>query len=141
MHVEVDKVAGDREAYDMWYGEAGYQEYEAPEVPVHVDMDSLGVYETDPDRIRPLTEEELDSVACDAPEITLTLDHRYESSCRTTFRAENHRNFSVRELVKVVEKFEQDWRGCNGEDADAHHIYFEGFEGGENGVFSIFWGS
>ncbi|KAJ3025452.1 hypothetical protein HK097_006681 [Rhizophlyctis rosea] len=117
-----------------------------PDIPtgVYVDYEKVEIFERDHNRFRPLTNAEWDSIAYDAPEIKLgDFD---EDPYYQTFTAPNGRNFTVRELVQVVKKYEQGARNREFEDdyeweaikgIDNHHIHFEGLKGGRNGVWYI----
>jgi hypothetical protein len=121
-----------------------------PDIPtgVYVNYDKVEVLEREHNRFRPITDAEWNSIAYDAPEIKLSDSD--DSPFYQTFTAPNGKNFTVRELVQVVEKYEQGARNREFEDdyeweafdgIDNHHIYFEGLKGGKDGVWYIFWGS
>lgn len=89
--------------------------------------------------VRPLTEEELNSIALRQPSVTLQND----SGKQVTHRASNGAHFTVRELLNAVEETERklraetEWLGG----VDVHHIYFEGIEPIGPATFQILWGS
>lgn len=95
------------------------------------------VFEGDDER--PLTEEELASVAFDAPEIQL----RGDTGELVVHRAPNGRHFKVGDLIRAVEETERrtrantEWLGG----IDVHHIFFEGILPEQDGTWSLCWGS
>jgi len=116
---------------------------EGSEVEAHASIDFQNVKCSDPliRDIRPLYDEEWKSVAYHAPHITLVSD-----KCPAkTFKAPNGRNFSVMELLRVVEEWEQldrcraGWYGV----VDLSGTWFEGLHEreDEDGVWEIHWGS
>ncbi|KAJ3048900.1 hypothetical protein HK097_010108 [Rhizophlyctis rosea] len=108
---------------------------------IYIDASGVQIWQKGGGKLRSPTSEEWDSVALDAPEITFRSEA--EGEPKKTFRAANGKWFSVRELVGVVEKWEQedrvrsDWFGG----VDAHHIFFEGVEIGDDGFAFVAWGS
>ena len=100
------------------------------------------IYNSDTDERRPLTPEELDSVAFRGASIRL----RSEEGEAVSHAAPNGQFFTVRQLLAAVEETERqtrdqsEWLGG----VDVHHVYFEGIhpdEDGEEGVWQICWGS
>jgi hypothetical protein len=88
---------------------------------------------------RPLTAEELQRVAYHGSNIRL----RGESQQVTTHAAPNGKHFTVQELLNAVEESERQSRG-NSEwfgGVDVHHVFFEGLELADDGVWDIIWGS
>ncbi len=88
---------------------------------------------------RPLTEPERAIVVLEAPEIRL----RGESGDVMTHSAPDRSRFTVRDLLQAAEETERrtrpssQWLGG----VDVHHVFFEGIEQGDDGVWEICWGS
>jgi hypothetical protein len=100
------------------------------------------VFEDETGQFRPLTSQELDAVAFRGKTIKL----RSECSKNGTFvshDASNGEYFTVRQLIKAVEKTERqtrrqsEWLGG----VDVHHIFFEGIHRAKGDVWEIHWGS
>lgn len=97
------------------------------------------VYNCDTKGFRPLTPEELGAVAFRGSSIRL----RSEDGEAVSHEAPNGSYFTVRELLHAVEETERrtrsqsEWLGG----VDVHHVFFEGVEPGEDGVWEICWGS
>jgi hypothetical protein len=100
---------------------------------------ALTVYLRDQQAFRELTEEEWSRVALEAPSIRL----RGEADAVIEVPAPNGRSFTVRELAAAIEQAERasrgdsEWMGG----VDAHHVFFEGLELEDDGVYQIRWGS
>lgn len=90
--------------------------------------------------LRPLTEDELASVAFAAPQIEL---FNVDAGERVLHEAPNGQRFTVRDLICAVELTERrtrdssEWLGG----VDVHHIFFEGIALEEDGTWAICWGS
>ena len=88
--------------------------------------------------LRDATEEELNQLAFDQPEIEL---RSYGDA--VTHRAPNGASFTLRDLLSAIEETERrtrhqsEWFGG----IDAHHVFFEGLEREPDGVWQIGWGS
>lgn len=91
------------------------------------------------DESRPLTSEELESVAFDAAEIQL----RGDTGAVVAHRAPNGERFTVRDMIRAVEETELQTRGASEwlGGIDVHHIFFEGVLPERDGTWSICWGS
>jgi hypothetical protein len=91
------------------------------------------------DDFRPLTEEELERVVWQGPEIQLV----GESGGEVSHRAPNGESFTVRDVLAAVEETERqtressEWFGG----VDVHHIFFEGLEQEGDNRWQIVWGS
>lgn len=89
--------------------------------------------------LRPLTEDELASVAIVSPQLQL----RGDTGEAVPHEAPNGEHFTVRDLIRAVELTElrtrdrSEWLGG----VDVHHIYFEGIHLEADGTWSIGWGS
>jgi hypothetical protein len=94
---------------------------------------------TDDYDVRPLTEDELSSVAFIAPKIEL----RGDTGTPVVNEAPNGKHFTVRDLIEAVERTELATRGSSEwlGGIDVHHIYFEGILSEGDGTWSICWGS
>ena len=92
------------------------------------------------DAFRALTAGELDEVALTSREIRLKSD-RGEGVLQ--FAAPNGVHFTVRDLIAAIEKTERETRpkGKWFGGIDVHHVFFEGLSRGEDGTWSINWGS
>lgn len=88
---------------------------------------------------RPITPEELDSVAFRDNLIRL---RRYDGDT-VAHHAPNGSFFTVRDLLRAVEETERQTRDQSewDEGVDVHHIYFEGIHPRVDGVWVIYWGS
>jgi hypothetical protein len=90
--------------------------------------------------LRPLTDDELASVAFAAPRIEL---FNVDAGERVPHEAPNGEHFTVRDLIRAVELTERstresaEWLGG----VDVHHIFFEGIALEEDGTWAICWGS
>lgn len=97
------------------------------------------VFNRQTDTFRDLTDEERQSVAFQAPQITL----RGEGGGAVTHDAPNGEFFTVQALLNAVAATERqtrddsEWFGG----VDVHHVFFEGIVEGEDGVWEIYWGS
>ena len=97
----------------------------------------LGVF--DGNAQRELTAAELDSVALRESRVALS----GESGKELEYEAPNGEYFTVRDLIRAVERAEtalradSEWLGG----IDVHHIYFEGLEMTKPGHFQVMWGS
>jgi hypothetical protein len=97
------------------------------------------VFNRDTKAFRALTPQELDAVAFRGSFIRL----RSEGGDVVRHDAPNGSLFTVRELLQAVEETERrtrsrsEWLGG----VDVHHVFFEGIEPGEDGVWEICWGS
>lgn len=97
----------------------------------------LGVF--DGNAQRELTAAELDSVALRESRVALS----GESGKELEYDAPNGEYFTVRDLIRAVERAEtalradSEWLGG----IDVHHIYFEGLEMTKPGHFQVMWGS
>jgi hypothetical protein len=97
------------------------------------------VYNPDTEEFRPLTPAELDSVAFRGRSIKL----QSEDGEVVAHDAPSGSHFTVRELLRAVEETERrtrahsEWLGG----IDVHHVFFEGIEPGEDGVWEVCWGS
>jgi hypothetical protein len=91
------------------------------------------------DPFRDLTSKELEAIAWDAPEITLTS----EAGGAVSHTAPNKTNFTVADLLETIRQHElqtrgqTDWFGG----VDVHHIFFEGLHPQKDGTWRIYWGS
>lgn len=104
------------------------------------------VYQPDNDHepFRPLTEEELGLVVLDEETIRVN-----SFACLpgpgaiVEHRAPNGKNFTIRDMIAVVEETERQTRGDTEwfGGIDVHHIFFEGMKKGEDGVWTLQWGS
>jgi hypothetical protein len=105
---------------------------------VRVDFE-LEVFEDDD--ARPLTEEEWSRVVVRAPRIKMVNLDTPETVVETP--APHGGVFTVRDLQHAVARSEHvsreggDWMGG----VDVHHVYFEGIEPEDGGVWAIAWGS
>jgi hypothetical protein len=88
---------------------------------------------------RPLTPEELDSVAFRGAAIRL----RSDDGEVITHDAPDGQFFTVRQLLKAVEETERQTRGRSEwfGGIDVHHVFFEGIHRAKDGVWDIHWGS
>jgi hypothetical protein len=97
------------------------------------------VYNSDTGEFRPLTPAELGAVAFRGSSIRL----RSEDGEVVSHDAPNGSYFTVGELLRAVEETERrtraqtEWLGG----VDVHHVFLEGIEPGEDGVWEICWGS
>jgi hypothetical protein len=97
------------------------------------------VFNRDTKEFRPLTPEELDSVAFRGSSIRLLS----ENGEVVSHDAPDGSYFTVRELLKAVEETERqtrarsEWLGG----IDVHHVFFEGIHSDDGGIWEIFWGS
>lgn len=99
------------------------------------------VFNDETETFRPLTPEELDSVAFRGASIRL----RSEEGEAISHAAPNGQFFTVRQLLHAVEETERqtrdqsEWLGG----VDVHHVFFEGIhqEDEEDDVWEIYWGS
>ena len=97
------------------------------------------VFNRKTEEFRPLTAEELDSVAFRGKSIQL----RSEDGEVVSHDAPNGKHFTVRELLRAVEETERqtrsqsEWLGG----VDVHHVFFEGIHNEDGDVWEIFWGS
>ncbi|OWK38522.1 hypothetical protein [Fimbriiglobus ruber] len=97
------------------------------------------VFNRDTEDFRPLTPDELESVAFRGRSIQL----RSEDGEAVSHDAPNGSFFTVRELLQAVEETERrtraqsEWFGG----IDVHHVFFEGIHPGDGGVWDIYWGS
>lgn len=99
----------------------------------------VSVYGQD-EEIRALTEAEWESVAFPAPSILLV----GQAGLAVAHEAPNGgAAFTVRELVKAVEETERRTRGSTRwlGGVDVHHVFFEGLDEREEGMWAIRWGS
>jgi hypothetical protein len=93
------------------------------------------------DELRPLTEDEWASIVIDAPSIRMRSSE--VDSVVLNLDAPNGLNFTVKDIVVAVEQTERasrpssKWFGG----IDVHHVYFDGLELEEDGVWCICWGS
>ena len=98
------------------------------------------VFNPETDEFRPLTPAELDAVAFRGSSIRLRGEEAEEV---VSHAAPNGSYFTVGELLRAVEETERrtraqsEWLGG----VDVHHVFFEGIEPGEDGVWEICWGS
>jgi hypothetical protein len=92
------------------------------------------------DEFRPLTAQELDAIALDAPEVRLRGLDEEES---TSHAAPDRMGFRVRDLLAAVEAHERQTRGASKwfDGVDVHHVFFEGLELLEDGSWQVNWGS
>lgn len=101
----------------------------------------LQVFEQDGDEGegRPLTEEEWNRVVLRAPTIRL----RGEGAGVVEHAAPNGRWFTTRELAAAIAETERQTRGDTDwfGGVDVHHVFFEGIELDDDGMWSINWGS
>lgn len=102
------------------------------------------VFNDEAETFRPLTSEELDSVAFRGASIRL----RSEEGEAVSHAAPNGQFFTVRQLLAAVEETERqtraqsEWLGG----VDVHHVFFEGVHQGEEAdaeddAWEIWWGS
>jgi hypothetical protein len=89
---------------------------------------------------RDLTEEEWSRVALRAPSIRMRGENDDEV---VEHRAPDGHTFTIRDLAAAVAETERRTRGGTSWEGgiDVHHIYFEGIELEEDGVWFIQWGS
>jgi hypothetical protein len=89
--------------------------------------------------LRPLTEDELASIAFAAPQIRL----RGDTGEEVAHDAPNGEHFTVRDLIRAVELTELRTRGSSEwlGGVDVHHIFFEGISLEQDGTWAICWGS
>jgi hypothetical protein len=99
----------------------------------------LDAFEEDKGDFRPLTEDEWNRVAFRDSTIQL----RGAGERVVEHRASNGRWFSTRELAKAIEETERQTRGYSNwfGGIDVHHVFFQGIELGDDGVWSTSWGS
>jgi hypothetical protein len=90
------------------------------------------------DDFRELTDEELERVALAQTEVALGSHGR-----AIRHAAPNGVHFTVRELLAAVEETERQTRGASDwfDGVDVHHVFFEGIQLGDDGVWAIRWGS
>lgn len=116
----------------------------APEAGIASLKLTAEVFNDETETFRPLTPEELDSVAFRGASIRL----RSEDGEAVTHAAPNGQFFTVRQLLAAVEETERqtrdqsEWLGG----VDVHHVFFEGIhqeeeEDVEDDVWEIYWGS
>lgn len=113
-------------------------------VSASINFDLVEVFQRDKNEARSLYAEEWASVAYHLPEITLTSHSFYGKGWRETFYAPNKRNFSVRDLLEAVQKWENGDRPRRDKfgEIDFSHVYYEGLrEESEDGVWTVCWGS
>ncbi len=98
------------------------------------------LFNPDTEEFRPLTPDELDAVAFRGGSIRLRSEDGEEV---VSHDAVNGSYFTVRELLRAVEETERRTRGRSEwlGGVDVHHVFFEGIELGEGGVWEICWGS
>jgi len=91
------------------------------------------------DDLRPLTEEELERVVWQGPEIRLI----GENGAAVAHRAPNGKSFTVREVLAAIEETERQTRGSSEwfGGIDVHHVFFEGLEQEDDNCWQILWGS
>jgi hypothetical protein len=99
----------------------------------------LTVFLRDQSEFRPLTDEESARVVLVEPEIKLT----GESDAVITCPAPNGTSFTVRDLADAIATMERESRGGSEwfGGVDVHHVFFEGMELEEDGVWHVHWGS
>ena len=96
-------------------------------------------WEEDTGDFRPLTPEELVSIAYIGDSIVLA----GEAEIAVTHQAPNGKHFTVSDLIKAVEETERQTRGQSEwfDGVDVHHVFFEGLEPNSDGSWQIIWGS
>lgn len=134
-------VECDEEEYDRVRDSGTGVEGSEVEAHASIDFQNVRCCDEGADELRLLYEEEWKSVAYHAPSITLASD-----KCPAkTFTAPNGRNFTVMELLRVVEEWEQLDRCRAGLDGvvDVSGTWFEGLHEreDEDSVWEIHWGS
>jgi len=101
---------------------------------------NCSVYEPNLEERRDITQEELDQTILNVK----TIQIKGKSDKCITHHAPNNKNFTVKDLVKAIEKTELLTRGDDSAEwfggIDVHHIFFEGLTY-EDGYFDIHWGS
>lgn len=97
------------------------------------------IWDEPSDDFRDLTPDELNSIAFRGSEIRL----RNYSGRIVAHKAPNGKFFTVCELLLAVEETERqtrdstEWLGG----VDVHHVYYEGIQKADDGVWDIDWGS
>ncbi len=88
---------------------------------------------------RPLTDDEWNRVAFRES----TIRFKGAGERVVEHRAPNDRWFTTRELAKAIEETERQTRGYSDwfGGIDVHHVFFQGIELGDDGVWSTSWGS
>lgn len=99
----------------------------------------LDVLEEDKGGFRPLTDDEWNRVAFRESTIRL----RGMGERVVEHRAPNGQSFTTRELAKAIEETERQTRGHSKwfGGIDVHHVFFQGIQLGDDGVWSTSWGS
>jgi hypothetical protein len=110
-------------------------------ISISIPVDRIHVFDSEAHELRSITSKELESNGYNKS--TLKIRH-VNSDKIASFTAENGEWFTIKELIKAVEKVEQedrvrsDWFGG----VDVHHVFFEGIHfDKDSGVGYICWGS